>query len=341
MCVNLTWPGSAYGNWPVSITVANSTTSWNPLAVNTPNVNLNNATISVGSADTQASVNWSSSDGYSGSFTVTFDAGSTGPQGLSVDVESVTWNSITLNGSLTSWGTHTDPNQAFCMAVLDPSATTWGSPRLEWRDLAPGDALSFTGTVDNNSYPGDGGITIKGNSYYRIGILARNGSGEENTGVRYPYTWTAPAPLQSVTLYSQTDTGSGYDLVINVVGGDNTVNGDVDVYTYSRYSTDGGATWSAWARELASDRAWDTKSIHISVGYVTSVLVEARQSTYNRHAYSEVTQLLVPLGPILYGSVDGFARKVRKLYGPVNGQSKKITKLYASVNGQSKLIYKE
>ena len=46
--------------------------------------------------------------------------------------------------------------------------------------------------------------------------------------------------------------------------------------------------------------------------------------------------------PTLYGSVNGRARKVKKLYCSVNSQTRKIKKLYAGdANGNAKLIYED
>lgn len=46
-----------------------------------------------------------------------------------------------------------------------------------------------------------------------------------------------------------------------------------------------------------------------------------------------------PKGPIVYGSVNGETKMIKKMYGSVNGQAKEIKKLYGSVNGVTKRIY--
>ena len=46
-----------------------------------------------------------------------------------------------------------------------------------------------------------------------------------------------------------------------------------------------------------------------------------------------------PKGPIVYGSVNGKTKMIKKMYGSVNGQTKEIKKLYGSVNGVTKRIY--
>ena len=273
--------------------------------------------------------------------TITFPAAQTPPQGLSVTVDSSTWDSITLSGNMTTWGTRSGPNQIYALAVFGSTATDWSTePHNEWATDNPGDTLSYTATIDNNSTKQLGGVDIKGISPYRLGMYARNGDGLTSFTIPSSVFYTAPAPLASITK----GTISGGNLSVDITGGDSTVNGSALVYTYYRYSTDGGSTWTNWAA-IGGATAWTTQTVSIPITGAEEVIVEAYQiaqhPSYRTGGQSETLRVSFSVAPKMYGSVDGFARRVRKLYGPVNGQSKKITKLYASVNGQSKLIYKE
>lgn len=316
---------------------------WNWSGYGTSNtITLNSCSASVGVSDTSHTFNlYLPGDNAYVDFTVTFPAGQTPPQGLSVTVDSSTWDSITLSGNMTIWGTHSGPNQIYALAVFGSTATDWSTePHNEWATDNPGDTLVYTATIDNNSTKQLGGVDIKGISPYRLGMYARNGDGLTSFTIPSSVFYTAPAPLASITR----GTISGGNLSVDITGGDSTVNGTALVYTYYRYSTDEGNTWSNWAATNGAT-AWTTQTVSIPITGVENVIVEAyqiaRYPSYRTGGQSETLRASFLVAPKMYGSVDGFARRVRKLYGPVNGQSKKIIKLYASVNGQSKLIYKE
>ena len=345
MSVALTWPGSAYGNWPVSITVANSTTSWNPLNVNTPSVGLNNASISVGTTDTSANVSWSSSDGYSGSFSVSFPAGSTPPTGLQCELVSQTWNSITLRGKVADWGSgSSDFSRHFSIMDGNSSGSTWLGRIEKYID---GNSTDWETVVISNSTADatlDGGINLIGQTFYKYGLWAGTNENDGKTNAS-DLNHTPTAPIETLSL-TKIATTTGYDVTIAITGGDNTKNSDYNSCNWYRYSLDNGKTWSIPVRGSNDARPWITKTFTVNVPKAHKITVEARQGYYdmdswNGYGHSETKRAELVLKPALYGSVEGVSKEVKTLYGPVSGQSKKIIKLYASVNGQSKLIYKE
>lgn len=341
MRIDLSWPPYASGSWDVQFYL-NSTAVYNATTgANTPSINLSNISINVSTADTSASIGWSSSDGYSGSFTVTFPAGSTGPTAADVVWISDTWNSVTMKGRVTNWGSTTSGATRH-FGVISGDQQDWG-PRME--KYVDGYSLDYdTVTITNDDTPVDGGMDIKGQTFYRITMWSATNDGDLHTG-DYTLRRTPTAPIETLSL-SKSETLNGYDVSISITGGDNTKNQDYNSSNWYRYSLDDGESWSTPVRGSNDSRPWVAKTFTVSVPRATKIIVQAQQGYYdmdrwNGYAHSEVKTAELMLEPALYGSVQGVSKKVKKLYGPVNGQSKKIIKLYASVNGQSKLIYKE
>ena len=48
---------------------------------------------------------------------------------------------------------------------------------------------------------------------------------------------------------------------------------------------------------------------------------------------------MTPEEKLMYGSVEGSARRIDNLYGSVDGKGEPIQKIYGSVNGEAKLAY--
>lgn len=342
MSLSLSWPSSAYGTYSVSFTV-NGTTTTRSIAANTGSFAVNNTSFSVGATATSKSVSWSSSDGYSGSFTVTFPSGATSPTAGDTTLNSRTWNSVNLTGRVSSWGTYSGSNQAFCIGVLGSSATSWSGGRNESVNENPGTTTSRTATINNSSTKTDGGINIRGGLAFKIGTYCRNGSGLENAKVMSTVYYLPPSPLTAGTATVGALSNDKYPVTLAATGGSSTNNNSVTVTTYYRIKKSTDSSYGSWT-SMGTGTPWTQKTATIQADPSTSYNVQFKQTYQSQDSQTYTTGFTtpgLPFTPTAYGSVDGASEKIERLYGPVNGQSKRIRKLYASVNGQSKLIYED
>lgn len=331
MSLALSWPPSAYGSYPVTFTV-NGTSTSRTMSANTGTFAVNSTSLTVGTTATSANVSWSSSDGYSGSFTVTFPSGGTSPTGLATQVASRTWNSATMKTSVTSWGTGAGPNRL--VIHIGPTYNNETYLRQAEANYSP-----FTATINNSSTTGiHQAFTMKGCITLYPYIYASNGTIEARSWGSAFYL--PPAPLQSVSKASESYAGSNKsNVTISITGGNSTNNNNVTVSTQYRYSTNGGSSWTAWA-QAGTGTPWTAKSVTFQVPCNTSVQVEARQ-VYQSQA-SEVKSLTftsIKTPAMLYVPVSGKSKLARKAYIGINGQSEKVLKIYKGVNGQAKLVY--
>ena len=264
----------------------------------------------------------------------------TAPSGLSVNVTSRTYNTLTMSGSLNSWGTHSGSNQAFCLGVFPSSATSWAGGRREWINNSPGETKSYSATLSNSSTSLDGGVTLKGCGAYKAGIYARNGSGLEASYVNSTVYYTPPAqPSISVTDAGYTFTNR--KVTVTCTGANTSYNNNNTVTFYYRYKKSTDANYGSWV-SMGTGTATSSKSATLTLDGSTTYnfqVLQQYQSQNSDAASANYTTPAVPDQGILYAPVNGVAKKIIKLYGSVNGQTKEIKKLYGSVNGQSKRIF--
>lgn len=161
--------GVESGSW-YNTTVSNDRT-WHQLFQATRFVGHSAAkTISIGwSTDCTASY-------YNGSWfgSITLEAIGQKASGLSVSPGSKTWNSININGSISSWGIGPGPNYV-ALAVFpgNKDVSFWGGPRLEWTADNQGNTKSWS-NKGPATIPLEGGLTVKGCMPYKVGIWANN-----------------------------------------------------------------------------------------------------------------------------------------------------------------------
>lgn len=232
---------TSYGTSGFTLTVNGTSTSWTVSNGTLPSSPVNSTSIGVGTTQTSASIGWSTSDGYSGSFTITFPSGSTAPTGLSCSNLVASTDSFSATVSLTSWGEGATSDRYRELQVWTYSSTGLNEPR-RWQHQA-GNALSGTITVNNSSQTSTTPLTITPNTRYVIGIYASNGV--LNTGsqrVRDAYTLCEPPT--SVSLDSQVY--ETYDTVRVTIDFSTPQDGGGLVKTIQyRYSTD-GETYTDW-----------------------------------------------------------------------------------------------
>lgn len=258
----------------------------------------------------------------------------TAPSGNAVSVVSTTWNSVTLNASISSWGRPNNMTGRDLRPGVGANTSTYG----KWNQV--GAVTSISNTVVNNSSPA-GSLTIKGCQTLYPFCYATNGLASSNKWGTVFYT--NPAPLQSLTLSGRimTEAGKKWQVTATVTGGNSTNNESVNVTTQYRYSTNGGSTYSSWSQVGSAGRPWTAVSGNINnLPANTTITVQARQMYQNK--YSQVKTATFTTGPMAktYATVNGKSRLVRKIYASVNGRSVPLTKLYAGgPDGKAKLIY--
>ena len=260
-------------------------------------------------------------------WTIYFDQSGSAPSNLSVSNLSSTWNSVTGTYTVGNWG----GLGASYMAARVFGAT--GSARLE--NQFNGQS-TVTTTVANSSVPLDGGITIKGCGTYKVDLYASNSAGADNTNDITFYT--PPAPGQ----FSYTDPGGSGTKVFpveftGVVANNNTDYDPAELTRSVRYQIDDGA-WT-WVTQAVT--ALDAvTSFNVSVPAGSTATIEGWMNYQGLPSEtSTITLANNNLPSVLYGSVNGQSKEIKKLYGSVGGQTKEIKKLYASVGGVTKKIF--
>ena len=331
--------GQAWGDDNWSFTVNGTSTSFHVYAqgdgYSLGSYSLNNTSFNASASQTSATIGWSSSDGVSGTFTITFPAGSTVPSGLAATNITPLTNGFSATVSVTDWGTggSSDPDAHY----KELSVFTYGnldqSPARKNR--VTGTSLSDTITTDNSS-SWIGSLVMEPNTRYTLGVYATNGNDPQHgqTGIG-DYVTLAEAP--TVSLDSVTDTTVTISYSAAADGGfyDKTV----------EYSLDGGTTWSTGATITGGSASSGTFTITgLSAGTTYSIQTRTTTTSGSFTGSTISATTTGSAGPKLYGPVSdgqgGYETKlVEKLYAPVSdGQggyvTKKITKLYGAVAEQ-------
>lgn len=315
--------GSSYTNWA---SISGTATAWTEKSFTFTSTY--GASIKVQARQVYQSLN---SDVKELSYTA---ISTTAPSGNAVSVVSTTWNSVTLNASISSWGRPNNMTGRDLRPGVGANTSTYG----KWNQV--GAVTSISNTVVNNSSPA-GSLTIKGCQTLYPFCYATNGLASSSKWGTVFYT--NPAPLQSLTLSGRimTEAGKKWQVTATVTGGNSTNNESVNVTTQYRYSTNGGSTYSSWSQVGSAGRPWTAVSGNINdLPANTTITVQARQMYQNK--YSEVKTATFTTGPMAktYATVNGKSRLVRKIYASVNGRSVPLTKLYAGgPDGKAKLIY--
>lgn len=332
MRMALSWPPYASGAWDVSFSLNGTQVYAARLSAGTGSIGLNNISFTVGTTATSANVSWSSSDGYSGSFTVSFPSGGTAPTGLATQVTARTWNSATMKTSVSSWGTGAGPNQL--VLHIGPTYNNETYLRQAEASYSP-----FTATINNSSTSGSHtAFTMKGCHTLYPYIYAYNGTLDAKTWGSAFYL--PPAPLQTLSKSAESYAGSNKsNATISITGGNSTNNNNVTVTTQYRYSTNNGSTWTAWT-SAGTGSPWITKTASFQVPCNTSIQVQARQVYQSLNSdVKSLTFTSMKTPARLYIPVNSKSKLTRKLYIGVNGRSEKVIKLYKGVGGRAKLVY--
>lgn len=254
------------------------------------------------------------------------------PSGYAVSVTNKTWNSITVAGSIDSYG---EPEGMSGRRIVLGASTgdTTESPGLE--NYFPA-VLAGEGTVTNSSSPWASGFTLKGMLEVYPYIRATN-------GVKWGALFGAaeqlpPAPGILSFSFDNVD-----EYQVSYVGSTANNISDYDASELTRtvrYKISGG-DWVYIDNE--STLPLDTvTSFSATVPYGSTITVEAWMEY--RGERSELSTFSVTNGVIsrhFYGSVDNKAEAIEHFYGSVNYRSVKIIKIYGSVGGTARGIFED
>lgn len=244
-----------------------------------------NASITVSASDTSHTFNLRTSDGNRVNFSVSFPSGSTPPSGCYVTHNSNTWNSISITGGVSSWGSG-NSNTKLNLMVIPYNATTYsGNARAGITSTTTN--TSYTATLTNsNKWSADGGFNIVGASHYKVSCLAQSNNGNLEAVSSDTY-WTPPSPPSTITKTAETQTsGSQNSVTISVVGVTANNASGAKVTRIYRVSTNG--TWGQWRylANMALVDAGTAQSGTFTVAQNANIIVEVKDRYFEGNTTS-------------------------------------------------------
>jgi len=297
-----------------------------------------NCSVSVPAETTSYTVASSLSSGCSGtggnnihgntSWTLDIGSGASAPSGATVSIAGSTYNSVSGQFKVSNWG---GTGSGHIEARL------YGASGTAYLKEEQDNVSSLTTTITNGSTAVDGGITILGCGTYSAETYASNSAG--NTTSSRSTVYTPPAPV-SLTYIDPGGSGTKvYPITFTGIAADNTSDYTTSELKRSLRYKIGSGVWVTVVNDVQA-AITDVSTFNLSLSAGATATVEAWMAY--RGLNSQVASVVIANDApanVLYGSVNGQAKKVVKLYGSVNGQAKEITKLYGSVNGVAKKIY--
>jgi len=166
-------------------------------------------------------------------------SGITAPSGLSVALNSKTYNSATLRVSISSYGVPSGTDGRYIEAAI-LNQNSYGA---SYRYAIARNTTSSTITVNNSSNANPSSFNIEGNHRYWYGGYATN-TQASTSGVAGSFYTPCP-PLATLAYASQVY--STYNKVNATINYTRSADGGAETRTgYYRYSTDGGTNYSSW-----------------------------------------------------------------------------------------------
>ena len=264
---------------------------------------------------------------FAGTWTATVNMPSsvTAPTGLATT--NVTPMSEGFSGvvSVTGWGgAGNATNRRRQLQVWTYNATNLVTPRRI--QTTYGNSLSSTIVVDNGA-DDDGGMTIRPNTRYTLGMWATNGT--QSTGSKRVgnYVTLGAKPLVALTSRNGNTVAISYD-----------VSADGGFYNKTiEYSVDNNPNWTNLASITGTSGASGTISLNNLAPkklHRIEIRVVTTAGTVSTILYFDTSSIA------FYGPDSNLeAQKADKIYGSVSNQATELTKLYGSVNGKTKLIH--
>ncbi len=205
----------------------------------------------------------------------TIPSGITAPSGLSVTLNSKTYNSATFKVSVSSYGYPSSADGRWIEAGV-AGQNSWTSPSL--RSAIIKNASSATITVNNSSTQTQT-LAIEGNHKYWYGGHATNT--QASTSIITGTFYTPCPPLTSLSVSSHSYVSANQDSV--TLSYKRNTDGEAETRTgYYRYSTDGGSTYSGWVSfGTISAAAGTAATFTANLPTSSSIILQAKINTPN------------------------------------------------------------
>lgn len=284
---------------------------------------LNDVTFDVAESQTSASVNWSSSDGNSGSFQVSFPSGATAPTGLSLSNIVPGIDNFRGTVSVAGWGSGGSESGRYLRLSVCSSQST-SNRRYATHT---GSDLSATLDVTNESA---GNITLAPNTQYYLTMSASNGAA--STGSSSFQTATTLPPQATLSVVEASDNAATIQYACPADGGR---------YAKSiEYSLDGGKTWATGATVSTGTATTGTFQISGLVSGTSYTLLSRVSTDAGETGNATITFTTAGGTPAIamLASVENSAARIIKFYGSLSEKSRLVEKFYASVDGKSALV---
>lgn len=263
-------------------------------------------------------------------------AAATAPSGLTITVNSKTWNSANLTGVVGNYGIPKLLNgRALNIGLAETASIHAASMEVRSTNVS-----TKTATVNQSSTAVRGGLTFKGMMTVYPYTYANNTKAENITFGNAEVLPPAPGTLS----YSIDPNDERFQTISYVgVAANNITNYDPTLLTRTvRYAdSDDPTNWTYIENDtqVALTTA-TTQQITVPAGH--SIVVEAWM-TYdsNSSQVSTVTLTNSSAPKRIYGSFNRETVCLDHIYGSVNGETKKLIRIYGSVNGVAKLIHED
>lgn len=319
--------GSTYGNW-TNVGAASTAYTAKEFTLNIPY----SSNVSI-----QARQYYSSDTNATAAVTLTYTAlGPVAPSNPTVTVNSKTWNSANLTGTIDDYGYPSTANNRTINIGLALTAST-SAASMEVRNRG---ATSAAVTVNQNSTAVRGGFTFKGMMTVYPYNYASNTQADSHVFGNAEILPPAPGQLS----YSIDPNNISQQTITYVgVAANNDANYDPTLLKRTvRYADATDPTnWTYIENDTVVALTTATTQT-ITVGAQHTITVEAWMTYDGNQSEVSTVQLTNSSAlPKLYCSYRGETKKIAHLYAPVNGATKKLIKLYASVNGVAKLIHED
>lgn len=254
------------------------------------------------------------------------------PSDLSVSITSSTWNSVTLSGSVGSYGNPSSASDRWFALGVNINGSSLSNRREN-----SGDGQSLVTTVTNSSYNIGGAFDLKGMLPVYPYAYANNTSlSATNLSSSVYYLPPAPGTLSytstELSTYTVTYSGSSVNNYDDYTA--------ADLTRTVRYKIGGGA-WT-YIDNAAVAAVTDVTTDSIVVPFGQTLYVEAWMTYKGKDSEVSSFQISGTQRPVeMYGSVEGATKEIIHFYGPVDGETKKVKKIYGSVGGVAKEIFED
>ena len=214
-------------------------------------------------------------------------------------VSSRTWNSVTIAGTVTSWGSPSAVSGRAQALGVTSSSSSLSADRREISHSNSTAGTAWSGTVNNSSTaPGGTGMTLRGCKSFYVYNYANNVASSASK-VNTTLVYLPPSPLQSVALSNQTTVSDTQTKVtVTITGGTSTNNENVNVTTQYRYKV-GSGNWSEWTNISGNATPWTAKTVDITGTAGATLYVEARQVYQSQYSEAKSASVVLNEKPII------------------------------------------